>query len=112
MSVIIQPAGRLNVHLKYQLVLNGTTSTALTSPSGSLLDGNDDGKPGGDFVTIVNRANLVLGTPGHALPAPARWIMGTSHPRGASVHTAIKPPTSKKPAPVVHSGAHGNPLTR
>ena len=51
-SVKLSPLHRLNVHswYHYRLSVCGTETAGLTDASRNLLDGNDDGKPGGDYV--------------------------------------------------------------
>ena len=57
--VILTPARRLNLHLRYQLIVRGTGPNAVASASGILLDGAMSGRPGSDFATFVTMANWV-----------------------------------------------------
>jgi hypothetical protein len=43
----------LNLHRRYTLTINGTTSSGLKNPSGDLLDGAGNGQPGSDYVTTI-----------------------------------------------------------
>ena len=52
-SVTLLPARRLNWHLRFLIIVNGSTATGITDLAGNLLDGNGDGKPGGDVVAIL-----------------------------------------------------------
>lgn len=63
-AVTIQPALRLDLHQTYQLVVNGTTPTGLTDLQGRLLDGNNDGLPGGNYVTAIDAGVAVLSVGG------------------------------------------------
>ena len=61
--VTLHPTKRINLHYTYTLTVSGTGPNGLTDTDGRLLDGNDDGKPGGNFKTTITRRNLVLGSP-------------------------------------------------
>ena len=52
-SVTLQPVHRLNRHGHYRLSVIGTGSSGLTDILGDLLDGQMNGHPGSDYVTIV-----------------------------------------------------------
>jgi hypothetical protein len=60
-TVTLHPARRLNIHLKYRLTVNGTTSSAISNAAGQLLDGDADGISGGNYRTVISRTNLVYG---------------------------------------------------
>ena len=51
-SVRLSPVHRLNVHnwYHYRLSVSGNAMTGLTDTARSLMDGDEDGKPGGDYV--------------------------------------------------------------
>ena len=76
LTVTLHPCRRLNFHYGYKLTVIGTAPSGLTDTQGLLLDGNNDGKPGGNFVTVLNRHNLVLGVPTpkatHHFASPSR----------------------------------------
>jgi hypothetical protein len=57
-SVTLVPATRLNIHETYTLTINGTTPFGVANPSGMLLDGAANGKPGSNYVTSLTRRNL------------------------------------------------------
>jgi type VI secretion system secreted protein VgrG len=60
-TVSLHPSRRLPPNLRYVLTINGATPAGLTDTRGNLLDGTGDGQPGGNFVTVVDRHDLVLG---------------------------------------------------
>jgi uncharacterized repeat protein (TIGR01451 family) len=49
-TVTLHLATRLNLHARYKLVVNGMAPSGLAGPSGVLLDGLGNGKPGSDYV--------------------------------------------------------------
>ncbi len=51
--MIITPARRLNLHRRYELIVDGSTPTGVRDLSGNLLDGNGDGKPGSNYVVVL-----------------------------------------------------------
>jgi hypothetical protein len=57
-TVTLTPKHRLNLHRRYMLILNGSTPTGISDVSGNLLDGNGDGKPGGDYVATLRGFGL------------------------------------------------------
>jgi hypothetical protein len=60
-TVTLYPVHQLNFHNNHILIANGTLPYGLTNPQGRLLDGDGDGKPGGNYVTVLNQNNLVWG---------------------------------------------------
>jgi uncharacterized repeat protein (TIGR01451 family) len=66
-TVTLSPVHRLNLHDLFRLTVIGTGPSGLTDTSGNLLDGQNDGNPGSNFVTIVTAADLVLTTTNPAL---------------------------------------------
>lgn len=62
-SVTLYPSRLIDFHYNYTLIVNGTLPFGLTNPQGVLLDGDNDGKPGGNYVSILNQKNLVWGVP-------------------------------------------------
>jgi uncharacterized repeat protein (TIGR01451 family) len=61
-TVTLRPAHRLNFHKRFRLTVVGAGPSGVTDIAGNLLDGQKTGHPGGNFVTIVSIANLVLAT--------------------------------------------------
>ncbi len=49
-AVSLHPATRLDLHLRYKLVVNGMPPAGLAGPAGILLDGLGNGIPGSDYV--------------------------------------------------------------
>jgi uncharacterized repeat protein (TIGR01451 family) len=61
-TVTLRPAHRLNLHRLFRLTVVGTGQSGVSDASGNLLDGQGNGDPGSNFVTIVSAADLVLTT--------------------------------------------------
>ena len=57
-SVTLVPTARLNIHREYTLTINGTTPSGVANPSGLLLDGAGNGKPGSNYRTLLTWRNL------------------------------------------------------
>jgi streptogramin lyase len=57
-TVTLFPAQQLNVHLLYQLTVNGTAPDGLTDTLGRLLDGNGSGKQGSNYVALITARNF------------------------------------------------------
>ncbi len=64
-TVTLSFAKRLNVHFTYQLTINGTPPSGLTSPSGQFLDGAGNGQAGTNYVQVFG-PSILQG------PAPSR----------------------------------------
>jgi len=90
-TVTLVPAGRLNIHWKYRLTVNGTAPSGLTNPSGILLDGAGNGKPGSNYVTSITWRNLA----GKASKLPTLVLVHAAPPRPVVTHT---PPQHPKAA--------------
>jgi hypothetical protein len=60
--------GRLYLYETYQIRVHGTAPDGLADTAGRYLDGNGDGRPGGDHVARFDRSNLA----GRASKAPGR----------------------------------------
>ena len=56
-TVTMTPAGRLVLNKKFQLRLN---AAGLIDLYGRPLDGNGDGRPGGDFVALITRRGATV----------------------------------------------------
>ena len=52
-TVSLHTKGRLDLHHPYQLVVAGTGLHGLADPSGTMLDGDGNGRPGGDCIVRV-----------------------------------------------------------
>ncbi len=93
-TVTLSPSRHLNWYRRYRITVKGTGAAGLTDLAGNLLDGNGDGRSGGDYVAIIrgygldrigrphpkgpvsvrhtgNRANGVRAVRGHLLPHTA-----------------------------------------
>jgi hypothetical protein len=62
-TVIIRTRTPLNLDDAYQIRLFSTTKKGIAGITGLHLDGNGDGKPGGNFVVVVARGDFVFKTP-------------------------------------------------
>lgn len=51
-TVTLWPVHQLNIHFYYQLTVTGVIDS-----SGNALDGDANGQPGGDFVTVITKRN-------------------------------------------------------
>src|SRR5205823_9117057 len=52
-TVTLAPKRRLDLHHRFELVINGSSAAGVTDVSGNLLDGNRDGRLGDNFVAIL-----------------------------------------------------------
>ena len=62
-SVTLLMSRQLDVHKTYQITIRGTGTGAISTPNGSLLDGNGDNTPGGDYVAPINAGTLTFPAP-------------------------------------------------
>lgn len=85
-TVTLTPKQRLHWHRPYRLTVDGTSPTGVADLAGNLLDGDGDGRAGGDYT-------VVLRGPG---PIP------TEPPRRPG----------QRPPPVTRPGVHLEPATR
>jgi hypothetical protein len=60
-TVTLRPTRLLNLHHAFKVVVNGTTGSVLADVAGNALDGDGDGRPGGDFTGRITRASLAQG---------------------------------------------------
>jgi uncharacterized repeat protein (TIGR01451 family) len=63
-TVTLHPAIRVYLFQSYRLVVNGMAPDGLASPSGTLLDGQGNGKPGSNYVKVFGRSILAGPNPG------------------------------------------------
>ena len=63
-SVTLVPAGRLDIHNRYRLTVNGTSRTGVRNPSGLLLDEKATGEPGSNYVAEITWRTLDGPAPG------------------------------------------------
>jgi virginiamycin B lyase len=61
-TVTLNPEHRLNLHHRFRLTVVGTGQSGVADISGNLLDGQDNGDLGSNYVTIVTAKDLVLTT--------------------------------------------------
>jgi hypothetical protein len=57
-TVTLSPNQLLNLNVTYQVTVNGSTAGGLTDRSGNLIDGDRDGRPGGDLSRTFGREAL------------------------------------------------------
>jgi hypothetical protein len=74
-TMTLSPVHRLNLHNLFRLTVIGTGQSGVIDLSGNLLDGQGDGDPGSNFVTIISAADLVLTTTNRALLRAYRKIV-------------------------------------
>jgi hypothetical protein len=79
-TVILRPARLLPLRNVFRLVVKGTSTGSLTDLAGNALDGDRDGRPGGDFIGRIDRASLAEVPSGRAQAAhdPA-WRLLNAH---------------------------------
>jgi hypothetical protein len=94
-SVTLVLTERLNVHWLYHLTVNGSAPSGLTNPSGVLLDGAGNGRPGSNYVTSIafrNLAGRANNLPTLSLVHASGLLPGRvqtpSHRAQATLHTA------------------------
>jgi hypothetical protein len=58
-TVTLHPSQQINIHYRYELIVDGTAPNGLTNTHGQLLDGVDNGKPGSDYRAPLTWRNLV-----------------------------------------------------
>src|SRR5262249_30763448 len=57
-TVTLRPTRLLNLHQTFHVVVNATTASGLADLAGNALDGDGDGRTGGDFTGRITRASL------------------------------------------------------
>ncbi len=60
-TVTLHPTRRVNIHYRYEVIVNGSMPGGLADKQGQLLDGTDSGKPGSDYRAPLNWRNLRIG---------------------------------------------------
>jgi photosystem II stability/assembly factor-like uncharacterized protein len=126
-TVTLVPNQLLDLHRVYRLTVNGTAPTGLTNTSGVLLDGNGDGKPGGNYVAILRGFGLdepklpfnklirdqLDGEPASSRgvnPQPSKSLSRLNHPSPAlqaRQHSSIVT-TPHGPRPAIRTRRHPN----
>ena len=92
-TVTLRPANRLYLFAHYKLVVNGTPSLGLASPSGILLDGQGTGVPGTDYVNIFGPS--ILASPHPPFPGTTRSHTLHSNSAHAYQYRSIGEPRSR-----------------
>jgi hypothetical protein len=92
LTVTIHPATRVYLFQRYQLAVNGTAPDGLANPSGTLLDGQGNGKPGTDYVKVFGPSILAGPYPGFS----AKGVHQVRHSRPAPAHSMTKVPATAR----------------
>jgi hypothetical protein len=87
MAVTLSLRQRLNVHLKYTLIVNGASPGGLQGTSGLFLDGAGKGVPGSDYVAPITFRNLRGASNGHPFAVARQAAHPAPH---ASGHLAAR----------------------
>jgi hypothetical protein len=77
-TVTLSPVHGLNLHRRFRLTVFGTGPRAVTDALGEPLDGQNNGDPGTNFVTIITARNLVLTTTDPAILRAYKKILSYS----------------------------------
>jgi hypothetical protein len=72
-SATLNPANRLALRSRYRLVLKGSAG-GLSDTAGQLLDGDSDGKAGGDHVRVIDQRDLAGPAPSFRKLAASRML--------------------------------------
>jgi hypothetical protein len=59
-TVTVRPNGRIPLRVPAQLTVRSSGPNGLTDRSGTLLDGDRDGRPGGDFVATFQGVGVAM----------------------------------------------------
>jgi Bacterial Ig-like domain (group 3) len=57
-TVTLHPSHRLNVHKRFELIVDGTSTHAVSDLALDSLDGGDTGKSGSDYISKINWSTL------------------------------------------------------
>jgi hypothetical protein len=90
-TVTLRPVHRLPLRRTYMLTVLGTPPGGLTDTGGVFLDGAGTGRPGSDYVAVIDRKSLAS--------EPERHKAGPGTGSGSAVEPRHKPPgDSTRPA--------------
>ena len=93
-TVTLHPTQRIDIHYRYELIVDGTAAGGVTNTNGLLLDGTDSGKPGSNYRAPLTWRNLVLDPPAaktvHRTKAEAPHVKVNSE---AAAHVVIRKTT-------------------
>ena len=79
-TVTLTPTHRLNLHYFYRLTVNGKAPGGVAATDGTLLDGNGNGQPGSDYVTVIHRFGTAnVSTRGVHPSGPTRLLHRSSY---------------------------------
>jgi hypothetical protein len=106
--VFLYPSELLDIHNFYRLTVNGAAPSGLTDTQGTLLDGNADGNPGSNYVTIISLKTLVGADsrlhPPRPLPSNRQPALASKQLSAVAVDTLAA--TGRLPAHVTRVGAN------
>ena len=98
-TVTLHPSRRINIHYRYELIVDGTAPNGLENLNGLLLDGIGSGQPGSAYRAPLTWRNLVLD------PKEAKAV----HRTKSTTRRSLK----VKSEPATHSSGHETaPFTR
>jgi hypothetical protein len=98
-SVTLIPKGVLALAKPLQLTISGTAPTGLQDTSGQLIDGDNNGTPGGNAAAIIRRSGVTLNAVAPTMPvmisptAPTTPVMSRPTPPARPVMVNPTPPT-------------------
>ena len=110
LTVTLHPASRVYLFGHYKLVVNGKAPSGLASPSGTLLDGQGNGKPGSDYVKVFGPSILAGPYPGFSESAFLKAV----HANPVFAHSTTREPITVRhspPKPVVAHPKTKEPIT-
>jgi hypothetical protein len=99
-SVTLIPKGVLALAKPLQLTISGTAPTGLQDTSGQLIDGDNNGTPGGNAVAIIRRTGVTLNAVAPTMPVmmnpttPTTPVMTRPTPPAKPVMVNPTPPTT------------------
>ena len=98
LTVTLHPSRRINIHHRYELIVDGSAAGSLTDAQGLLLDGHDDGRVGQQLPHLAH-----LAQPG-ARSALAQDVPSVQdHGRRSSTEVRARP-SGEPPGRTLHQG--------
>jgi hypothetical protein len=99
-TVTLIPKGALAITKSLQLTISGTAPTGLQDTSGQLIDGDNNGTPGGNAVAVIRRTGVTLNAVAPTMPvmisptAPTTPVMISPTPPAMPVMVNPTPPAT------------------
>ena len=100
-TVTLALVGRWNIHLRWQLTVNGTPPGGVKGPSGAMLDGTARGgsvsvtTAGSNYVTTISMRSLA----GRASKLPTLGLANSVSEARSRAHAAAVPPSIRRGQP-------------